>query len=63
MSRAQSIAEKNGCDSDTAQRYLDLLDEGYSWYQAAVMSGMRDPDEARDRTPSITYIGADYGDE
>lgn len=61
MSRAQSIADKNGCDVETAQRYLDLLEEGYTRYEASVMSGMRDPDEACDSTPTTTQPGADHG--
>lgn len=32
-------------DFDTAERYCDLRDEGYSTYAAKVMSGISDPDE------------------
>ncbi|WP_144106875.1 hypothetical protein [Paraburkholderia sp. BCC1886] len=31
---------------DDQKRYRDLLEEGYSRYQAAVMSGLTDPHEA-----------------
>lgn len=30
---------------ETIQRYLDLRDEGYDQYKAALMAGMADPDE------------------
>ncbi|AJX59693.1 hypothetical protein [Burkholderia pseudomallei] len=33
-----------GIDADW-QRYLDLVEEGYSRYQARVMAGLSDPDE------------------
>lgn len=45
MNKAQEIANKYGCDLETAQYYLDLLEEGYSRYQALVMSGLGDPSE------------------
>jgi hypothetical protein len=36
-----------GCDDETAQRYLDLRDEGYPMHQALLMAGLADPsDEA-----------------
>ncbi|QMV72617.1 hypothetical protein HS961_07060 [Comamonas piscis] len=61
MSRAQNIADKNGCDLGTAQRYLDLLEDGHTRYEASVMSGMRDPDETHYSEPSTTPPGADHG--
>lgn len=36
---------KYGCDQETAQRFLDLREEGYTMYQAKLMSGLGDPDE------------------
>jgi len=33
---------------DTYARYRDMIEEGYTRYQAGVMSGWRDPDEARE---------------
>ena len=29
------------------RRYLDLVEEGYSRYQARIMAGLADPDEAK----------------
>ena len=34
-----------GCSAETAQRYVDLRDEGYSMAQAKLMAGLSDPDE------------------
>lgn len=36
-----------GIDRDY-QAYRDLIEEGHSQYQAGVMSGWRDPDDARE---------------
>ena len=36
-----------GIDRDF-QRYKDLREEGYSAYQAKVMAGLSDPDEAKE---------------
>jgi hypothetical protein len=33
---------------ETYQRYRDMIEEGYTRYQAKVMSGWGDPDDARD---------------
>ncbi|QBP09356.1 hypothetical protein [Cupriavidus metallidurans] len=33
---------------ETYQRYRDYIEEGYSRYQAKVMSGWGDPDEAKE---------------
>lgn len=33
------------CDEESALTYLELREEGYSSYQAAVMAGLRDTDE------------------
>jgi hypothetical protein len=44
--RAQRVMERYGCSSETAWRYLDLRDEGYPQYQAALMAGLTDPEEA-----------------
>lgn len=37
-----------GLQSEEILKYRDLRDEGYSTYQAAVMSGLIDPDEVRE---------------
>jgi hypothetical protein len=34
-----------GCTQETAQRYCDLRDEGYSMEQAKLMAGLSDPPE------------------
>ena len=45
MSKVESIMQKYDCDYETAQYYLNLLEEGYSRHQALVMSGLADPTE------------------
>ena len=35
------------CDEETAQRYIDLREEGYDSYQAAVMAGLKDPHDEK----------------
>ena len=47
----ENIMKQYDCDSETAQRYCDLRDEGHPQYQALVMAGLRDPWEAKDPTP------------
>lgn len=42
--RIRSIASRFDCTLAEAQYYLDLLDEGYSRYQAKIMAGFSDPD-------------------
>lgn len=42
--RIRSVASKFNCTLEEAQYYLDLLDEGYSRYQAKIMAGFCDPD-------------------
>lgn len=32
-----------GCTAESAQRFIDLRDEGYSREQAALMAGLTDP--------------------
>lgn len=44
MSRRDRIMSHYQCSAEDAQRFIDLRDEGYSTYQSAVMSGLRDPD-------------------
>lgn len=46
--RLQRIMETYECDLETAQRYLDLRDEGYNYVQAQLMAGIGDPPENRD---------------
>lgn len=44
QTRLQRVMETHRCSAETAQRYIDLRDEGYSIYQAKLMSGLIDPD-------------------
>jgi hypothetical protein len=37
-----------GCSAETAQRYMDLRDEGYPQYQALLMAGLSDPPQSPD---------------
>lgn len=34
-----------GCSAETAQRYMDLRDEGYAMEAAKLMAGLSDPPE------------------
>ena len=45
--RIRNIAGQYNCTLEDAERYLNLLDEGHSRYEARVMSGLQDPDEVR----------------
>lgn len=38
----------NATDAEL-QRYIDLRDEGHSWYAAKVMSGLGDPDDEEEK--------------
>lgn len=42
--RIRSVASEFDCTLEDAQNYLDLLDEGYTRYQAKIMAGLADPD-------------------
>lgn len=42
-----NVMRHYGCTADDAQRYIDLRDEGYTSYQAALMAGLADPPEER----------------
>lgn len=42
--RIRSVASAFNCTLEDAQNYLDLLDEGYTRYQAKIMAGIADPD-------------------
>lgn len=46
--RIMRIMNQYGCSAETAQRFVDLREEGYTSYQAAIMAGLRDPDEAKE---------------
>lgn len=46
--RIMRIMNQYGCSAETAQRYIDLREEGHPSYQAGIMAGLRDPDEAKD---------------
>ena len=43
--RIRSVASKFNCTLEDAQNYLDLLDEGYTRYEAKLMAGLADPDD------------------
>lgn len=43
QSHIDAIRAKYNCDEDDARYFLDLREEGYSTYQAAVMAGLIDP--------------------
>lgn len=38
-----NVMQAYGCSAETAQRYTDLRDEGYSMEQARLMAGLGDP--------------------
>lgn len=40
-----AVMENFGCSAETAQRYMDLRDEGYGPEQALLMAGLSDPPE------------------
>jgi hypothetical protein len=44
IARVTRIVENYGCSREDAWRFIELRDEGYSQYQAAVMAGIADPD-------------------
>lgn len=48
----QNVVQRYGCDAETAQRYIDLRDEGYPQHQALVMAGLADPHEEADQAPT-----------
>ena len=48
LTRLQRVMQQHKCDEDTAQRYIDLRDEGYSIFVAKVMSGLADPEPDHD---------------
>tara|TARA_R100001369_G_scaffold91313_1_gene132284 strand:- start:319 stop:462 length:144 start_codon:yes stop_codon:yes gene_type:complete len=40
----ETVMTRYGCNAEDAHRYLDLIEEGYTRYQAAIMAGLADPD-------------------
>lgn len=48
QTRLQRVMETYECDPETAQRYLDLRDEGYNYVQAQLMAGIGNPPEDHD---------------
>ena len=42
--RIRSVAYTFNCTLEDAQNYLELLDEGYTRYEAKIMAGLADPD-------------------
>ena len=47
-----NVMQAYGCSAETAQRYVDLRDEGYSMAQAQLISGLCDPQEDHDEEVS-----------
>jgi hypothetical protein len=43
-----NVMHHYNCTAEDAQRFIDLREEGFDTYRAAVMAGLRDPDEARE---------------
>jgi hypothetical protein len=43
-----NIMKAYACSEETAQRYMDLRDEGHSIEQAKLMAGLSDPHEEDD---------------
>ena len=43
LERIKRVMQMYDCNREDAERYLDLREEGYSKYQAAVMAGLSDP--------------------
>ena len=39
----ETVMTRYGCDAESAHRYLDLVEEGYTRYQAVIMAGLADP--------------------
>jgi hypothetical protein len=46
-----NVMQHYQCSAETAQRYIDLRDEGYSVEQAALMAGLTDPPEPIPQKP------------
>ncbi|MNL53366.1 hypothetical protein D3C87_1766070 [compost metagenome] len=46
--RIDRVVHHYGCSREDASRYLDLREEGYSRYQAAVMAGLADPHDSEE---------------
>lgn len=38
-----NVMQRYGCDSESAQRYMDLREEGYLQHEALLMAGLSDP--------------------
>lgn len=47
LQRIERVMQMYHCSREGAERYLDLREEGYSKYQAALMAGLADPHEDR----------------
>jgi hypothetical protein len=45
LPRLPKVMQRFGCSADSAQRFIDLRDEGYPAHQAALMAGLTDPPE------------------
>jgi hypothetical protein len=50
------------CSEESAQRYIDLRDEGHGSYQAALMAGLADPWEPSEQTTERRMTDIDTGD-
>ena len=43
LERIKRVMQMYHCSREGAERYLDLREEGYTKYQAALMAGIADP--------------------
>ena len=43
IQRIKRIRDLYGCSQEDAEKYLDLLEEGYSGTEALLMAGLADP--------------------
>lgn len=52
-----NIMKYYGCSSETAQRYIDLREEGHPQHQALLMAGLADPyEENAKQVPMIATL-------
>lgn len=51
-----NVMEVFGCSSETAQRYIDLRDEGYGMESAKLMAGLSDPPEPQDNEEAAPLL-------
>ncbi|MNX11325.1 hypothetical protein D3C86_410850 [compost metagenome] len=49
QARIERVMQQYDCDREDAVRYVDLREEGYSPYQAALMAGLADPHDPEEQ--------------